>query len=92
MKLGMSLSEALKEAMQDLWALDDPYYGSMHIVGLDRNGNPAAASNAAATFIYQRGDMNECAEEPRMLVASDDPEKQGGWSTVAAPAERSDRQ
>ena len=92
MKLGMSLADALAEALRDLWALDDPFYGNMHIVGLDRDGNPGAASNYASTYIYQRDDMDAYVEESRTVIASDDPAKQGGWSTVAPPRAQSDRQ
>mgnify|MGYP001250113542 CR=1 FL=1 len=92
MKLGMSVAEALAEAQRDLWALEDAFYGNMHIVALDRDGNPAAASNSPATYIYQRDDMAAYAEEPRTLIVSNDPQKQGGWSTVTAPKEQSDRQ
>lgn len=91
MKLGMSVQEALAEALRDLWAQDDPYYGNMHIVALDREGNPAAAANRPATFVYQREEMDAYAEEPRTVVASQDPARQGGWSSVA-PDEKSDRQ
>lgn len=92
MKLGMSVQEALTEAQRDLWALEDRFYGSMHIVALDREGKPAAASNSESTYIYQRDDMESYAEEARTLIVSDDPQKQGGWSTVTAPREKSDRQ
>jgi len=92
MKLGMSVADALAEAQRDLWALEDAFYGNMHIVALDRDGNPAAASNSPATYIYQRDNMDTFAEEPRTLIVSADPQKQGGWSTVTRPREQSDRQ
>ncbi len=69
MKMGMRIEPALAEAMVDLRALDDPYAAGMNIVALDRDGNPAAATNrAGATFIYQTGDMDEYTEQPRILV------------------------
>ena len=92
MKMGMALAAALAEAMRDLWALDDAYYGNMHIVGLDRDGNPGAASNYASTFIYQRDEMERYAEEPRLVVASPNPEQQAGWSTVEPASRGTDRQ
>ena len=94
MKMGMSVQDALAEAMRDLWVQDDEYYGNMNIVALDRDGNPAAATNRGneVTFIHQRTEMDTYVEEPRLLVASSDPAKFGGWSSVARPAERSDRQ
>ena len=92
MKMGMSLTDALSEAMRDLWSLKDAYYGNMHIVGLDRDGNPGAASNYSSNFIYQRDDMETYVEEPRLVVASPNPEQQGGWSTVEPAKRGTDRQ
>ena len=68
MKQGMSLPDALSEAMRDLWALEDPYYGGMNIVALDAAGNPAAAANQDATYIYMTDDMDTYVEEPRLLI------------------------
>jgi hypothetical protein len=78
--------------MRDLWALEDAYYGNMHIVAIDRDGNPAATSNTPAVYIYQRDDMESFVEAPRTVIASPDPEKQGGWSTVEPPKRGTDRQ
>lgn len=69
MKGGMSLDEALAEAMRDLWTLEDPYYGGMNIVALDAAGNPAAASNVQATYIYQTDEMDTHVEAPRTRIA-----------------------
>jgi beta-aspartyl-peptidase (threonine type) len=68
LKQGMSLEEALTEAMRDLWPLEDPYYGSMNIVALDTKGTPAAASNQEATYVYMTDDMETYTEQPRLLV------------------------
>ncbi len=68
LKQGMPLTEALAEAMRDLWALDDPYYGDMSIVALDAAGRPAAASNTDRTFIYMTDAMETYVEEPRIKV------------------------
>ncbi len=69
MKMGMGLSDALTEAMKDLWALDDPYYGRMNIVGLDHDGNPGAASNGEGqTFVWMSESMRTFVEEPRLYV------------------------
>jgi L-asparaginase / beta-aspartyl-peptidase len=92
MKMGMSAPDALAEAMRDLWAQQDDYYGNMNIVALDRDGNPAAASNRESTFVYQREEMEAYTEQPRLLVVSADPAQAGGWSSIARPAEKSDRQ
>lgn len=68
MKLRMPLEAALTEAMKDLWDLQDIYYGSMNIIAIDRDGNPAAASNEETTFIYQTDEMDEYVEQPRLLI------------------------
>lgn len=69
LKQGMSLPEALTEAMRDLWSLEDPYYGALHIIALDREGNPGAASNReGATFIYMTEEMDTYVEAPRLVV------------------------
>jgi beta-aspartyl-peptidase (threonine type) len=69
MRFGMSVTEALEQAMIDLRHLDDPYRSEMNIIALDKDGNPAAASSAVGkTFIYQRVDMPEHVEEERALV------------------------
>ncbi len=78
MKMGMRLEAALAEAMVDLQSLDDYYAGGMNIVALDRDGRPGAATNRpGATFIYQTGDMETYAEQPRMLVP--DPRGNSGF-------------
>jgi beta-aspartyl-peptidase (threonine type) len=69
LKAGMSLEEALTEAMEDLWSLDDPYYGRMNVVALDARGNPAAASNHdGMTYVYMTDEMDTHVEAPRILI------------------------
>lgn len=69
MRFGMTIENALRAAMIDLRALDDPYASEMNIVALDRDGNPAAASTAKGkTYIYQRVDMVDCVEPKRIHV------------------------
>ena len=69
MRFGMSLDEALRTAMQDLEALDDPYASEMNIVALDRDGNPGAAStNPEKTYVIMTEDMAAPEERPRMHV------------------------
>lgn len=69
LKQGMTLTEALTEAMRDLWPLEDPYYGAMNIIALDREGNPGAASNReGTTFIYMTEEMGTYVEAPRLVV------------------------
>ena len=72
MKLGMSLEEALGEGMRDLWPLEDPYYGSMNIIALDAQGNPAAAANREASFVYMTDEMDSYVEAPRLLIPRPD--------------------
>jgi beta-aspartyl-peptidase (threonine type) len=69
MRFGMTVDEALKQAMFDLRQLDDPFRSEMNIVALDREGNPAAASSAAdKTYIFQRVGMDSFVEEARAHV------------------------
>ncbi|MBA3337148.1 MAG: N(4)-(beta-N-acetylglucosaminyl)-L-asparaginase [Chloroflexia bacterium] len=54
MRFGMSVDAAIRQAMEDLRALDDPYASEMNIVALDPAGNHAAVSTSAdKTYIMQ---------------------------------------
>lgn len=69
MRFGMSLEAALRQAMQDLNDLDDPFASEMNIVALDRDGEPAAASTAEGkTFVLMTEDMLNPEERPRMWI------------------------
>lgn len=69
MRFGMSLQEALHQAMKDLEHLDDPYASEMNIVALDRDGNPGAAStNPDKTYVVMTEEMSEPDERPRTHV------------------------
>ncbi len=69
LRFGMSLDDALRTAMTDLHALDDPYASEMNIVAIDKFGKPAAASTALGkTYIYMTTDMSELVEEQRLHV------------------------
>src|SRR6478735_6705641 len=69
MRFGMSVEEALKQAMIDLRSLDDPYRSEMNIIALDRDGKPSAASSALdKTYIYMTTEMNAYVEEGRHPV------------------------
>ncbi|MGI8551294.1 MAG: N(4)-(beta-N-acetylglucosaminyl)-L-asparaginase [Dehalococcoidia bacterium] len=68
LKLGKTLEEALTEAMNDLWEMNDPAYGGMNIVAIDRAGRPLAVASGSATFIYQTDEMEQYVEEPRLIV------------------------
>jgi beta-aspartyl-peptidase (threonine type) len=69
MRFGMSLEDALCQAMNDLSHLDDPYKSEMNIIALDRDGNPGGASTAIGkTLVYMREDMTLPEERPRLHV------------------------
>jgi len=69
MRFGMSIGDALEQALIDLATLDDPYASEMNIIALDRDGRPAAASSAAGKpFIYMTDDMNDFVTEIRRHV------------------------
>lgn len=69
LKMGLSLEEAGRQAMEDLHALASPYLGAMNIVALDRDGHHAAFSNKEdRTYLYMTEGMDEPEELPRVLV------------------------
>jgi L-asparaginase / beta-aspartyl-peptidase len=72
MRFGMTLEDAVLQAMKDLEHLDDPYASEMNIVAMDKDGNPAAAStNPEKTFAVMTDSMREPDERPRMHVEVD---------------------
>ena len=72
MRFGMSLEEALREAMADLRHLPDDYAeraNVMNIVAMDARGNVSAASTAeGAGFVVQTVEMDSYEERPRLVV------------------------
>lgn len=69
MRFGMSLEDALHQAMKDLEHLDDPYASEMNILAMDRDGNPgAASSNPEKTYVVMTEGMSEPEERPRTHV------------------------
>ena len=69
LKMGLSLEEAGRQAMEDLHDLAAPYQGGMNIVALDKDGRHAAFSNRQdRTYIYMTEEMEEPEELPRVLV------------------------
>lgn len=73
MRMGQSLEEALRQAMLDLRDLEDRfaerYAGIMNIVAMDADGNVNAASTSdQSKFVFQRTDMDEYEEKPRISV------------------------
>ena len=70
MRFGMSIHEAVRQALLDLAVLDDPYASEMNIVALDCDGRPAAASTATnKPFIYMTAEMTDFVTETRQHVA-----------------------
>lgn len=59
MKMGLSLAEAGKRAVEDLNDLGGRFLSGMRTITLDKDGNHAAFSSIPDTFyIYQRADMS----------------------------------
>lgn len=72
MRFGMTLQEALQQAMLDLNALDDPFASEMNILAMDKDGNPgAASSNPEKEFAVMTGEMTEAEMRPRTYVELD---------------------
>ncbi len=70
LKIGLSLEEAGRQAMEDLQDLAAPYLGGMNIVALDKDGCHAAFSNREdRTYVYMTEEMDEPEELPRVLVS-----------------------
>jgi beta-aspartyl-peptidase (threonine type) len=68
LRMGLSLAEAGRQAMEDLHHLNLPY--PMGLIAMDRNGGHGGFSNTEdRSYIYMTGDMNEPEEMSRTLVA-----------------------
>ncbi|NHZ72577.1 MAG: asparaginase [Aquificales bacterium] len=69
MKMGLSLEEAGKRAMDDLNDLGGRFLSLMRIIALDKDGNHAGFGSAKDLFyIYQTADMSAPAEVARTYV------------------------
>lgn len=69
MRFGMSIGQALEQAMLDLKQLDDPFASEMNIVGLDKDGNPGAVSTSEEkTFVVMDESMTTWEERERTIV------------------------
>lgn len=69
MRFGMSLDDALEQAINDLAHLDDPFKSEMNIVAIDKDGTPGAASTAREkTYVLMTEDMDVPEERPRTHV------------------------
>lgn len=77
MRFGMTLEEALGEAMADLRHLPDNFAeraNVMNIVAMDALGNVSAASTAeGAGYVVQTVEMEEFEERPRLVVSLKEP-------------------
>jgi beta-aspartyl-peptidase (threonine type) len=72
MRFGMGLEEAVRTAMLDLRALDDPYASEMNIIAMDRDGRYTAASTSLTkTFVAMTEEMDTYIEAPRFHVPLD---------------------
>lgn len=72
MRFGMTLEEALQQAMRDLDSLDDPFASEMNILAMDKHGTPGgASSNPTKEFAVMTDDMTEAEMRPRMHVDLD---------------------
>ncbi|MCP4417470.1 MAG: N(4)-(beta-N-acetylglucosaminyl)-L-asparaginase [Chloroflexi bacterium] len=69
MKMGLSLEEAGKRAMDDLNDLDGRFLSRMNIIALDKEGLPAGfTSSKGRTYIYQTADMSAPVERVRIYI------------------------
>jgi L-asparaginase / beta-aspartyl-peptidase len=72
LRFGLSLEEALRTAMTDLRALDDPYASEMNIVALTPDGQHGGASTSSTkTYVYMSADMDAPIEAPRLSLPLD---------------------
>lgn len=69
MRCGMTLRDALRRAAEDLHELEDPYWGEVNIVAMDRDGNHAAVSTVPGkTYVVMTTDMATPQEHAREHV------------------------
>jgi len=72
LKMGLTLGDAAREAVLDLYALDDPYASALNIVAIDTQGNHIGFSNRPERrYIFQTAEMDAPAERPRVYVGPD---------------------
>ncbi len=69
MKMGLPLWDAAREAVLDLYALDDPFASTLNIVAINARGNHVGFSNRPERrYIFQTAEMDAPAERPRVYV------------------------
>jgi beta-aspartyl-peptidase (threonine type) len=70
MRFGLSLDEALRQAVWDLHALEDRYRSEVNIIAIDRDGDHAAAStDPNKTYVFMHEGMDQFEEAARTHVA-----------------------
>jgi len=76
MKMGMSITEATQQAMEDLRDLGGDYIGGMNLIALDKHGEHVGmTSTTGRTYVYQTGDMETYEEVARTYI-----EIEGRWA------------
>jgi len=69
MKMGLSLEEAGRQAMQDLNDLGGDYLESMNIIALDKDGTPAGfTNNEGSSYVYITEAMVDPLEKKRTYL------------------------
>jgi isoaspartyl peptidase/L-asparaginase-like protein (Ntn-hydrolase superfamily) len=69
LKMGLPLWNGCREAIKDLYDLQDDYASGMHLIALDAHGQHAGFSNRqGVTYLFQRADMAEPELRPRTFV------------------------
>lgn len=71
MKMGMTLHDACREAMQDLQHLSLPFSAALNLVAIDMHGNHAAyttESEREVTYIFQIEEMSQYETRKRMVI------------------------
>jgi beta-aspartyl-peptidase (threonine type) len=72
MKMGLTLWDAAREAVLDLYALDDPYASTLNVVAIDAHGGHVGFSNRPdRRYIFQTAEMDAPAERPCVYVGPD---------------------
>jgi beta-aspartyl-peptidase (threonine type) len=72
LKMGLALGDAAREAVLDLYALDDPFASALNIVAIDACGNHVGFSNRPERrYIFQTAEMDAPADRPRVYVGPD---------------------
>jgi beta-aspartyl-peptidase (threonine type) len=69
MRFGLSIEEAVRQALTDLAGLDDPLRGEMNVVALSREGEPWGAATVPGRFyVYQEAGMAQHEVRERVVV------------------------